>query len=190
MQPFVTKPAGGFQLCVPLPSKGAHRNSVRGNGVGSLDLQVSEVNRHILQIDPRMYEDFKKRRRRIRRAVDDSPAARMPSAWRAQAATSVQFGMVADTPKDHAKMPSSICAIVSSTRRAPASVASIPRGDLPSKRSLGFRNQRQARFGSPKTCSAMAVSRATRTALSDSPWESDWCLAMRCARVLRGTINW
>jgi hypothetical protein len=36
MQPFVAKPASGFQLSVPLPAKGGHRHGVRGNGAGDL----------------------------------------------------------------------------------------------------------------------------------------------------------
>lgn len=101
----------------------------------------------------------------------------------------VQSAMAADPPERHAVMPYSNWRIVSSTRRAPVSVASISIGALPSKRRLGFRNHRHAFPASRNARSAIVAIRATRTALSESPLESGWRLAMRCARVLRGTTN-
>ena len=69
-------------------------------------------------------------------------------------------------------MPYSNWMIISSTRRAPASVASISIGVLLSKRRFGFLSHRQAFSTSWNARSAIVVTRATRTALSDSSLES------------------
>src|SRR5437762_624909 len=135
---------------------------IAGDRVRGLNLHIAEPDGDILHIDPGVYQDLEKRRRWIRRTVHDPPAPPMPSPRRAQPSTT------GNSPEGHAAMLSSICTIISSTRRAPASVDNMPIGALPSNWRFGFRSRRQARLDSTNTCSAIVVIRATRTAWSDS----------------------
>src|SRR5260370_32304759 len=161
MQPFVTGAPGRHLVRLPVAAENVNVNGSRENHIGRFDLKVLKGVWKLFGIEFDVDQHFHQGRSWIRRAVHDASPERMPTSGGPQPSGAVQFQLVANSPQSHAVMPYSNWRIISSTSRAPASVAS--KWGFAFNRRFGFRSHRQA-FQTPWNARpALFVIRPTRT---------------------------
>jgi hypothetical protein len=107
-QPLVAQAAGSRRLASPRRTKKPGIDRLNGYRIWRVDFQPAESDRDILDGYLGVYQNLKQGGRGVLGAVRDAGAAGMPSTGGAQAARAVEGRMVADAPKSHAAMPSSI----------------------------------------------------------------------------------